>query len=996
MSKPAPAPAPDHAERIRALDPARSFIVQAPAGSGKTGLLTQRFLALLARVAEPESVVAITFTKKAAAEMRNRIVGAIEAAGGVPPEADYERRTWELARQALAQDQERGWRLVEAPSRLRIDTIDALCLSIARRMPVISELGGQPQVTEEARFLYDEAALATVRLVESEDEAAAAVRLLLHHLGNDVERLSGMFAQLLSRRDQWMRLIGSGAGIAHMRPRLEAWLGATYQDIEWNLLKALLSLLPHALHHLRRAFARHATIDFIEICLAARRALGPPEQPTDLALALGERIEHLLVDEVQDISRIHLDIISGLVAGWDHGNPAAPPRTLFLVGDPMQSIYRFREADVSIFQDLRRPGNPFGLEPVTLTANFRSQRGIVDWVNSTFSQLLGSTDDPESGIVAYAPAVHIKPESLQPAVQIHPFHYKHCQAAEAELVADLAAESLENGRTTAILVRARPALARIIPKLKSSGIPYSALDLDPLDTRPVVGDLTALTRALLHPADRVSWLAILRAPWCGLALADLHAAFSTGRYSSVPGLLSDPEALAARGLSDDARARLARVTPVLMRGLGRARRVPLRRLVEDAWLSLGGDACCSAAGLNDARMFFDLIDSLDEGGALPSFKTLDARLKELFALPDLAAGDRLQITTIHKAKGLEFDTVIIPGLGRSARRNEAKLLDWSASADRVLLAPVPSDWQRVSGLRKQVADVERERDYQELRRLLYVGATRARHRLHLLGHTFITKKNEWAKPPKGTLLEPLWDLVRSDFERIRNTPAPAASRQRAPRPISRVPAEWKPAVRVVVEPSPPDEPISYAWVGETLRHVGSLVHAWLHRLAAQGNLSPDSLPTLDTLRRALNHLGVPEADLDEAARRARASLTETLNDPRGLWILTRHADDHREYDLTSAASGALTRSIIDCTFIDGGTRWIIDYKTSFHAGGSLDDFLDNEQARYRRQLERYATLMATQGPEPIRLGLYFPLLQGWREWSFGGAASRAPAQLSLF
>jgi ATP-dependent exoDNAse (exonuclease V) beta subunit len=995
MSKPAPAAAPDHAERIRALDPARSFIVQAPAGSGKTGLLTQRFLALLARVAEPESVVAITFTKKAAAEMRNRIVGALQAAAGPAPEMDYERRTWELACQALAQDQERGWRLVEAPSRLRIDTIDALCLSIARRMPVISELGGQPQVTDEAQFLYDEAAMATVRLVESGDAAAGAVRLLLHHLGNDVERLSGMFAQLLSRRDQWMRLLGAGSDFARMRPILQEWLGAAYQDIEWELLEALLSLLPHALHHLRGAFARHATIDFIEICLAADRALGPPEHPTDLALALGERIEHLLVDEVQDISRTHLGIIRGLVAGWDSGDPATPARTLFLVGDPMQSIYRFREADVGIFQILRRPGNEFGLEPVMLTANFRSQRGIVDWVNATFGQLLGSTEDPENGVVAYAPAVHVEPDSLKPAVRIHPFHYRDCQAAEAQLVANLAQESLDSGHSTAILVRARPALARIIPELKSRGIPFSALDLDSLDTRPVVGDLTALTRALLHPADRVSWLAILRAPWCGLTLADLHAAFSANRYKTIPDLLSNPAALAARDLSADAQARLARVSPVLMRGLGRARRVQVRRLVEDAWLALGGDACCNAAALNDARMFFDLIDSLDEGGALPSFKTLDARLKELFALPDPAAGDRLQITTIHKAKGLEFDTVIIPGLGRGPRRNEKRLLDWAASADKVLLAPVPSDWQRKSKLREQVSTIEKERDYQELRRLLYVGATRARHQLHLIGHNTINKDGQWAKARRDTLLGCLWPIVVSDFERIRNTPVPAASRRRAPRPISRVPVEWKPDVSATPEPSLPDLPVTYAWVGETLRHVGSLVHAWLHRLSAGASLSADRLPPLDALRRALHHLGVPAGELDEAARRARASLTETLNDPRGLWILTRHADDHREYDLTSAASGAPTRSIIDCTFIDGGTRWIIDYKTSFHAGGSLDAFLDNEQARYRAQLERYAALIAQRGPEPIRLGLYFPLLQAWREWPFAGE-SREAVQLSLF
>ena len=129
-------PAADQQQRLEALDTARSFIVQAPAGSGKTELLIQRFLALLARVDRPEAVVAITFTRKAAAEMRHRIVAALGSASGPRPATPHEAHTWKLAREAVARNDRLDWRLAEHPARLRIQTIDSLCAMLVRRIAV--------------------------------------------------------------------------------------------------------------------------------------------------------------------------------------------------------------------------------------------------------------------------------------------------------------------------------------------------------------------------------------------------------------------------------------------------------------------------------------------------------------------------------------------------------------------------------------------------------------------------------------------------------------------------------------------------------------------------------------------------------------------------------------------------------------------------------------------------------------------------------------------
>mgnify|MGYP001115811720 CR=1 FL=1 len=159
--------AEDTAARARALAVV-SFIVEAPAGAGKTELLTQRYLRLLAVVEHPEEVLALTFTNKAATEMRDRILGSLErAARGEMPEQPHKQLTFGLASQVLAHDAERGWGLLGHPGRLRITTLDALCASLARQMPYLSRFGAQPGVAEDADAHYATAARRTLEMVEA-------------------------------------------------------------------------------------------------------------------------------------------------------------------------------------------------------------------------------------------------------------------------------------------------------------------------------------------------------------------------------------------------------------------------------------------------------------------------------------------------------------------------------------------------------------------------------------------------------------------------------------------------------------------------------------------------------------------------------------------------------------------------------------------------------------------------------------------------------------
>jgi ATP-dependent exoDNAse (exonuclease V) beta subunit len=182
-----------------------------------------------------------------------------------------------------------------------------------------------------------------------------------------------------------------------------------------------------------------------------------------------------------------------------------------------------------------------------------------------------------------------------------------------------------------------------------------------------------------------------------------------------------------------------------------------------------------------------------------------------------------------------------------------------------------------------------------------------------------------------------------------------------------------------------DSAVEFSWAGEAARHVGTVVHRFLQRIADEGLAAWDErgVDALDdVLRLALKQEGVPAAERESALARVRQALIGVLGDPRGRWLLSRdHQDASSEHRLAGELNGAFVNVVLDRTFVDQhGVRWIVDYKTGVHEGGDLDAFLDRERARYQDQLERYAALLARIESRPIRLGLYFPLLKGWREW----------------
>jgi ATP-dependent helicase/nuclease subunit A len=962
----------DLREREQSLDPSRSFIVEAPAGSGKTGLLVQRFLRLLGVVERPESIVAMTFMRKAAAEMRERIYQSLLAAhDGSPVGSDFDLETRNLALDALAQDQRKSWNLLSDPGRLQIQTIDSVSGMLARQMPVISEFGGESKIVEDARELYRRAARDTLRdMTEGDENSQQLFHRLALHFDNDMQRLEIQVAGMLEKRDQWEFL-------------------ASCEQIP--LIDDFRELLSKARHALDQVFRRNGKIDFAELTRAARKALGSPENPTDLLYALDYRIEHLLVDEFQDTSRAQYELLDALTGQWSDGDG----RTLFLVGDPMQSILRFREAEVGLFLRcwaLERLGS-VRLTPLRLTTNFRSTAPIVEWVENQFAVIMPE-DDRRLGAVKFRHSVASR-GGRGATPQLLAFIEDSGQAEASEIVRILKKTSASHN--VGILVRSRAHVSAILPALRNAGIPYQAIEIDQLAGEQHVLDVISLARAISHVGDRVSWLACLRAPWCGLTLADLATLAEGQSTQTILDLLSDPDRIAR--LSPQGRPRAIRTTETLREAVARFGRESLRKLVESVWCALGGPAALQETNQHaDIDTILDLLEDLEEGGVIRDFSLLWPRLEFLYAKPS-SDENRIQVMTIHSAKGLEFDTVIVPQLQKETRTSERELLVWAeetqADGSLVLsIAAQPAKGEADATYKEICAEIEKKEAH-ELGRLFYVACTRARNELFLLG-SVRTKKNgaECGKPSGTTFLGLIWSSVEGQFQEKLRSRVPVQQlllplKDDVPRTIlARLPADWQPPrLDAPVREEPPPlrraaasaRKTSFEWAGDTSRHVGTVVHDLLRRNGPQ--LPSPQLTQI--VKSELLRLGVPRTEEPEASARVLRAVANTIESERGRWILKTRVEEHIEWPIAGRIQDRLVSGTIDRVFRDEQDRlWIVDFKIGQHKGGKRDEFLDDEQRRYREQLESYAILLSRVAPGPIWLGLYFPLLDGWREWAF--------------
>lgn len=1174
----------DGLARFEAINPFSSFIVQAPAGSGKTALLTQRFLALLSQVEQPEQIVAMTFTKKAAAEMRDRIISALKMGllTELPENATLnDFNTWQLAKSALQQNNHQAWSLLQNPNRLRIKTIDGLNSYLVGQMPLLSKMGAPSQISHKVDSSYKEAVHLTLKTPALEE----AVARLLGLVNGRFNRAESLLMNMLKKRDQWMgnllRLNGDDsranlesaletivsdelkqqvAKLSHVRPLLEeacqvaeyavqkdqpeldilcgawplsdslsdiqAWqiladwlltkdskgirktvtknngfpagkgeakerkdqflnvlaglregnqskdvLDALailkelpephYSDDQWLDLQWLIQLLRVSSAYLKVVFQSSGQADFIEIAQAASQALGDELEPTDLAQQLDYQVKHLLVDEFQDTSSEQFSLIRKLIAGWQPGDG----RTLFIVGDPMQSIYRFREAEVGNFLKVwQGKVGSVNLTPLNLKVNFRSSQGVVDWVNQNFSKVLPKANNIEKGAVTYSDSVAFSTDKI-PAVHsfwaVNRSHEEEAHEIVALIQQRLSELSEGDGKSIALLGRSRSSLMGIARLLKQAGIGFRAVDLEALNERQEVQDSLALSRALLHLSDRAAWIALLRSPLVGLSLNDLFAVMGNWPYQSVWSCLTYPisaldknshpksandqawslqETLAEKQLSEEGLQRLLHVIPILQQILSRLGSLPFSTLVRECWIQLDGPQTVEThLALENVEVFCHTLAEFD--GEVLDFQQLETMMDALFARADSSPeSQRIELMTMHKSKGLEFDTVILPGLGRKPRGDDTELVSWfqfmagedssGEAAEKLVIAPITQKGQGVSRLSQLLKRFELEKQNYELGRLLYVAATRAKQKLYLFGQISVKEPEDIEvviNPVKGSMLEALWPCVNLNFTKLLHEHEFVEldqSQQKSPWPkVSRLPllragfstlfqqgaendksegeiANTSSSINTIktvnVTDAATDKTSSEADTLFASRQallntsVGNLVHAVLEQMVNEGIDDWDAARLVQRLpfyQQWLGQQGLKERELDEALRRTKHSLANAIGNPQLRWALgSQFVESQTEQPLTALEEGGLvTNHIIDRTFVDNaGVRWIVDYKTSIYPGKvddkkALGEFIQQQVEYYQPQLERYGRLFAELENSPQKWVLYFSYIDQWVE-----------------
>jgi ATP-dependent exoDNAse (exonuclease V) beta subunit len=849
---------------------------------------------------------------------------------------------------------------------------------------------------------------------------------------------------------------------------------AGYTEDEWKIVKACFTLLREAVGELHVVFAEAGAVDFTEVSQIAQRALrGEDNLPTEAAMGVSDKIRHLLVDEFQDTSRRQHQLLSSLIAAW----PGREGRSCFVVGDPMQSIYFFRDADAELFPRVKALGleipndTPLLFDPLSLTANFRTTPGLVAWHNQAFKKIFAADDG--SGITfAEAQPARETTTSEGPTFALHlefvpqngrgksadPEATHEIEAAHTAQIEKIVAviqrhkESIEQARLAqergeenkfrvAVLGRARNHLVPIAQALREAGIPFRAVELEKLAERPEVLDALALARALLNPEDRVAWLGVLRAPWCGLSLEDLHRIAGSDdpetRSRPVPVLIAERLSL----LCEEGRLAAAHVLETLTSATALRAAQPTASLgswLEEIWLRLGGAACVDAIGRANLDLLWSCLDNLMGGEPELVGPGLAAALDKLTAQPDPGASDKcgVQLMTIHKSKGLEFEVVIVPELQAHIRGGKLRMLTWlergitepdeSGEITEFLVAPLQRKREEKGSAKAWVDRVYRERESQEDRRILYVAATRAREELHLFARPAYTEKDGKLTlvKPTNSLLAKAWPALEEEvcarFEERKAARAAMMSRAEEeiesiaasgesnlavlPAPIRptllrRLPTDYRPAPAKASSQAASGLPISGIGPAQLYtRHEGGMlsrtlgrsVHTLLEELARlRARLDWEAArsalrlfePRIATQARAA---GVDRLQAAQIAAEALQLALKASQDPTGSWILRPHAAAASEAAWAGVVAGNLHSVRVDRVFLAGPTPgsdegnclWIIDYKTAHANNIDPKQALPGLRELYAPQLEAYADILSNLhgGDAPVFAGLYYPRL----------------------
>jgi len=1043
----------DQPQRDQALNVCESFIVQAPAGSGKTELLAQRYLSLLGQAEQPESILAMTFTNKAADELKHRVMQYLHDASLTPPNEPHQLKTYELANKAISHSNQQGWNLLGNPSRIKISTIDSLSSLIVSKYPSVENLIA-PRVlahSYEHELYYQNAAENTFKLLEDKEYQGPISRVLLH-LDNYVEGFYRLLVQMLAKREQWLpRLYQQGVLEIDVLDRtakgiigehllrlqalaksvfddsffaplndndlvvselpeanvdsLNAWTGLAklcitakgqwrktvnikqgfdvkakeqkqafidtleslqseeelrallyelthlpepnYQESERQMLLDISEVLKLGVAQLQLLFQASNVVDFAEVGLRAADKLDDLEGVSDVALFLDYKIEHLLIDEFQDTSFAQFSLIEKLLSSWQDDSG----KTVFLVGDPMQSIYRFRESEVGIFLQVKESGIS-NVRPkyLQLNRNFRSIGSIINNNNHFFSTIFPNKDSIENGAIHYSPSFINSEDEIDEVVYYYPL-LSGMEQQEARQVSKIISKALDENDSDeiAVLVRSRSHLNEIIKILRLKGIAYEAVRTTALSSHLFTRDLLCLTRAMLSLGDKLAWLALLRSPWCGLLLKDLLKISQTDA-TTIYHQLNDSKVV--EFLSEDANNQIEKLRSILAEAIENDGRFSFVERFSCALNHLSPHASLDEEQRSIKSQFLTILyecESLDK----LALDHIEAMLSELYA-PSQSA--RLKLMTIHQAKGLEFDVVIMPGLGKSGRPDTSPLIRFRALVNnQLLLSPIKSAFESDEGRTyTYLKELEKKQNHFELMRLLYVAMSRAKKKIHLLGHV-----NAEGEAAKNTLL----DFVLPFFKNSMNLPEKYPENDAQDfslKPLLR----YHLASQVEGADFNNSNELFNLSNNLALLYQSALGVVFHHYLEFE-IFAPDE----KSIEAKLLQLGVPSKLRASQCRQILKFLNNTKKDPAAQWLFQPRKSTQVEAEF-GTEDGTI---VIDRLFVDKDVLWIIDYKTASPLPDeSNNSFIERMKIQHQHQLSRYEVALADIYHLPTKSAIYCP------------------------